>query len=573
MTRLCWCVFFLVLLFLGFQVIPRALGQRNVTKRNVARPAAAGSQVVTQSATRSIDRSQVPTATGSIPIDSSQLTRDYRRAPSARAPGAPAQKLTVPAGAQLGPPATSSGPGVRRLPIVLNPKLPAVVLYDQLDNPGLFSTGSQDFEPAQDAFDDFTADDFVVPGGQTWNITEVDAQGVYFNGAGPAASFHVFFYQNSGGLPGANVYTAMAQPYVNNAGVFQVTLAAPAVLSPGTYWVSVQCRMDFGAGGQWGWTDRTVTSNNPAAWQNPGGGFLVCPTWGVRTTCIPTSSGEPDQMFRLVGTTGGGTPTPTPTATPGGCQFRVLIAYSDVSVLPVTLHDQIAADPDVIAVDYFDAGVGTPTLAQLQQYDIVVATSNSAYFDPVAMGDVLADYADTGGIVVALDFNWVGPPFGLMGRWMTGGYTPFNDVAPNNFTSSCLGTFNMAHPLMQGIPAGSLCAFFRNTVTLSTGAVSVASYADGEQLCAYKVNNGQTGVGINAYMGDFAGIGTWSGPYGTVIVNAGRWLHTCGGTPTPTPTATATPTATPTPPPTPTPLPRPTPGPSATPHGTPPPRP
>ena len=37
------------------------------------------------------------------------------------------------------------------------------------------------------------------------------------------------------------------------------------------------------------------------------------------------------------------------------------------------------------------------------------------------MGDVLADYADTGGIVVGLNFDWFGPPFGLAGRWMTGG--------------------------------------------------------------------------------------------------------------------------------------------------------
>jgi hypothetical protein len=35
MTRLCWGVFFLVLLFLGFQVIPRALGQRDASKRSV----------------------------------------------------------------------------------------------------------------------------------------------------------------------------------------------------------------------------------------------------------------------------------------------------------------------------------------------------------------------------------------------------------------------------------------------------------------------------------------------------------------------------------------------------------
>ena len=39
--------------------------------------------------------------------------------------------------------------------------------------------------------------------------------------------------------------------------------------------------------------------------------------------------------------------------------------------------------------------------------------------------------------------------------------------------------------------------------------MSVALYQDSEQLCAYKTNNGHTGVGINAYLGespmDFSG--------------------------------------------------------------------
>ena len=60
----------------------------------------------------------------------------------------------------------------------------------------------------------------------------------------------------------------------------------------------------------------------------------------------------------------------------------MLIANSDEGVQPVTLHDQIAAEPGVIAVDYFDAESGTPTLAQLQQYNIVVAFSDSPYADP-----------------------------------------------------------------------------------------------------------------------------------------------------------------------------------------------
>ena len=66
--------------------------------------------------------------------------------------------------------------------------------------------------------------------------------------------------------------------------------------------------------------------------------------------------------------------------------------------------------------------------------------------------------------------------------------------------------------------------------------MSVALYQDGAQLCAYKTNNGHTGVGINAYLGENPM--NFSGPFGRVVVNAGRWLLSgpCG---TPTPTATA----------------------------------
>ena len=41
-------------------------------------------------------------------------------------------------------------------------------------------------------------------------------------------------------------------------------------------------------------------------------------------------------------------------------------------------------------------------------------------------------------------------------------------------------------------------------------------------LVAYKTTNGHTAVGINAYLG-FPEEG-WDGDFGTLIVNAARWL-------------------------------------------------
>ena len=86
------------------------------------------------------------------------------------------------------------------------PTQPNVVLYDQINNPAPTPGGvtSQDFEAAFDTFDSQAADDFVVPA-PGWTVTDVDVAGVYANGAGPAASFHVYFYADAAGLPGALV--------------------------------------------------------------------------------------------------------------------------------------------------------------------------------------------------------------------------------------------------------------------------------------------------------------------------------------------------------------------------------
>jgi hypothetical protein len=173
------------------------------------------------------------------------------------------------------------------------------LLYSQNDNDSTVGISSQNFEAANDAFDDAAADDFVVPAGVRWAVQSVTVTGVYYNGTGPAASETVTFYKNSSGHPGAVVGSVTAVGN-DSAGSFVIPLGTPVKLKPGTYWVSVVANQDFTPNGQWGWETRTVQSNGPAQWQNPGGGFGVCPTWTALTTCIPTSGG-PDLMFALNG--------------------------------------------------------------------------------------------------------------------------------------------------------------------------------------------------------------------------------------------------------------------------------
>jgi cysteine-rich repeat protein len=73
-------------------------------------------------------------------------------------------------------------------------------------------------------------------------------------------------------------------------------------------------------------------------------------------------------------------------------------------------------------VDYFDAGVGTPSLMALQDgYDCVFTHPSFRYHDSMNMGTVLRDYVDGGGSVVLGIGTDFAPPIGLDG-------TPIMDV-------------------------------------------------------------------------------------------------------------------------------------------------
>jgi hypothetical protein len=186
------------------------------------------------------------------------------------------------------------------------PATPLSILYDQYNNAATdVVVNSQEWEaPFFTSYTDELADDFVVPGGQSWSVETIDADGLYFSGPGPAQNLNVRFYTDSAGLPGALVASRIGMSYVQAGTTFTITLSPAVSLTPGIYWVSVQARQDFTPNGEWGWTGRTVQSNQGGAWQNPEGGWGVgCTSWGRKTTCLPVTQTGPDQLFRLLGTT------------------------------------------------------------------------------------------------------------------------------------------------------------------------------------------------------------------------------------------------------------------------------
>jgi hypothetical protein len=171
------------------------------------------------------------------------------------------------------------------------------VLYAQDSGNGRTGVVSQLFDSDYSQYDSQSADDFVVPKGQTWVVKQVAASGAYFDGQGPATSENVFFYYDNHGSPGASVpgSTFLNEAGSDFAGSFNVLLPGKGLkLHRGRYWVSVQANMPYNLG-WWGWFTQSLPKGQggrPAVWQNPSNGYGTgCLAYTVETQCWPQVQG------------------------------------------------------------------------------------------------------------------------------------------------------------------------------------------------------------------------------------------------------------------------------------------
>jgi hypothetical protein len=180
------------------------------------------------------------------------------------------------------------------------------VLYDQNSDSQGYADISQNFESTFDAYDAQGSDDFTVPDGATWKVSEVDVTGLYFNGPGLANSENVFFYKASKKGGPKKVVAEFDNVVGDDDGIgdFVINLGKKgAKLKAGHYFVSVQVNMDYDSGqiGEWGWATRNTQVGTAAQWQNPGDGFgTSCTSWADEQDCLGDTSG-PDHMFTLRG--------------------------------------------------------------------------------------------------------------------------------------------------------------------------------------------------------------------------------------------------------------------------------
>jgi hypothetical protein len=174
----------------------------------------------------------------------------------------------------------------------------ADVLYDQAAGAGAKGVPSQE-SPSDPAATTQAADDFVVPYGQHWAISGVEAIG----GSSPGSPrpFNVSLYEEFGAAllgPGRELFAARGVAATGPN--YTLPIQGAPLLNPGSYWVSAQAVGS--AADPWLWSPQAAIHGRSATWRNPGNALTTdCTEWWSRESCLAQPVGEPDQAFRLLG--------------------------------------------------------------------------------------------------------------------------------------------------------------------------------------------------------------------------------------------------------------------------------
>ena len=175
-------------------------------------------------------------------------------------------------------------------------------LHDQYDQASAASTSSWVSDPGNDYL---VADDFVVPDGRRWSIERVDADGTT-HALGASSVFKVRFFGTVGQLP-QETEIVKRENLSATAGTTSpdpgLVLNPPVVLEPGRYWLAIQGEASLTIT-SWEWVNRSSQKGYAAAYRASSCGLCAtqCTTWRVRAGSCNNPAGNPDQVFRILGT-------------------------------------------------------------------------------------------------------------------------------------------------------------------------------------------------------------------------------------------------------------------------------
>ena len=199
-----------------------------------------------------------------------------------------------------------------------------------------------------------SADDFKIPGGDSWLIEHINVRGL--DSGGPFTLADIIFYDDNAGMPGnpigACTYTDVP---ITDGADFSVDLPAPCLLNSGTYWVSFMVVAPFNTNGQWFWDGVTFTTLSEWQFQDPDGIIAnPCVSWGDGMTDCGLIGF--DKQFQLVGVTNAVAITETYCSTdvPLPISSTLDPTESVLSVPPTLLEDVIQVTVQLHITHTFD---------------------------------------------------------------------------------------------------------------------------------------------------------------------------------------------------------------------------
>ena len=143
-------------------------------------------------------------------------------------------------------------------------------------------------------------------------------------------------------------------------------------------------------------------------------------------------------------------------------------------------------------IDIVDVVESTPTLSTLLNYDSLLVFNDIDYNDNVELGNIIADYIDTGRGVVTSVFETGSDVenLSLQGRWSSEGYYVIDPDGQEDGIQLYLGTVLLPnHPIMVGVTTfdGGSSSYY-GSGSLSLYTTLIANWTNGSPLIAEKSN-------------------------------------------------------------------------------------
>jgi len=255
-------------------------------------------------------------------------------------------------------------------------------------------------------------------------------------------------------------------------------------------------------------TGATVSTLQRSTTSRADGSFTINNVPTVNGSIVVTASATVDNIF-LSGSSAATAPVAGATTNVGNI---VIVPRRRVAVFGAPASNSWNADVRnklqgtglFTQVDAFLVSPGSPvpTLSQLQQYDAVLVYSDTSFNNNVAIGDVLADYVDSGGGVVLCTFAfWSSQGLSIQGRLKSGNYLPFTTGSQAEPGGLTLVPVQPQHQILEGVTSfnGGPASYHNTPIAIASGATLIANWSNGQPLVGSKVFTAGRTVGLNFY--------------------------------------------------------------------------